>query len=155
MNDLADEPTERLALLVASKATFLGFLAKRLRQRADAEDILHAALLEAVAKPEALHDEERLFGWFYRILRNKVTDHWRRTAAAEKAHAAAAAEIPDSIEADTELYDATCACVHEVMETLKPEQVALLRSVYLEGQSLAAVAESISKNRNNAGVKLH
>lgn len=153
--DDAGAPADRLSRLVASKATFLRFLEKRVRDRADAEDILQAALMEVVAKPEALRDEERLFGWFYRILRSRIVDHWRRGDAAARAHAAAAAEAPDGVETDTELYDATCACVRDVMDTLKTDQADLLRRIYLEDGSIAEAAEALATTRNNATVKLH
>jgi RNA polymerase sigma factor (sigma-70 family) len=156
---MRDEPepdsTDRLARLVASKATFLRFLEKRVGQRADAEDILQGALLEVVAKPDALDDEQRLFGWFYQVLRNKITDHWRRGDAASRAHALAAARTPVAEEFDIELYDATCLCVREVIDTLKPEQAGLLRSVYVQGRSIGHAAAALSTNRNNAGVKIH
>lgn len=146
---------DRLKRLVASKATFLRFLEKRVGQRADAEDVLQAALMEVVAKPDALRDEERLFGWFYRILRNRIVDHWRRGDAAARAHAAAAAEAPVTVEADTELYDATCACVRDVMDTLKPDHAELLHRVYLEDGSIGEAAAALATSRNNATVKLH
>jgi RNA polymerase sigma factor (sigma-70 family) len=149
------DSTDRLGRLTSSKATFLRFLEKRVAQRADAEDILQSALVEVLAKPEALDDEERLFGWFYRILRNKITDHWRRAAAASRAHALAAARTPATQEFDTELYDATCMCVRGVIDTLKPEQAGLLRSVYVEGQSIAHAAQTLSTTKNNVGVKIH
>lgn len=150
-----DQETARLSRLVASKATFLRFLETRLRQRADAEDILQSALLEVVAKPEALRDEERLFGWFYQILRNRITDHWRRRDAAARAYAAAAAETQVATETDPELYDATCSCVRDVIDTLKPDQARLLRAVYDEERSIGETAVALGTTKNNAAVKLH
>lgn len=150
-----DPETARLSRLVASKATFLRFLETRLRQRADAEDILQSALLEVVAKPEALRDEERLFGWFYQILRNRITDHWRRGDAAARAYTAAAAGKQVAAETDPELYDATCSCVRDVIDTLKPEQARLLRAIYDEEQSLGQAAVALGATKNNTAVKLH
>ncbi len=149
------ELSDPLSRLVASKATFLRFLEKHVGQRADAEDILQGALMDVVARPEALRDEARLFGWFYTVLRNRITDHWRRKDAAQRAHALAAARTETSVEPDTELYDATCVCVRDVMETLKPEQIRLLRSVYVEDQSIADAAQAMATTKNHAGVRLH
>jgi RNA polymerase sigma factor (sigma-70 family) len=145
----------RLDRLIAGKATFVRFLERRVGNRADAEDILQGALLDVAARPEALHDEARLFGWFYRVLRNRITDHWRRRAAATRAHAAAAAEIPTVVEPDEELYDATCRCVRDVVDTLEPRQAGLLRSLYVDGLPLAEVAETLDISKNNAAVKAH
>ena len=146
---------ERLDRLVASKATFLGFLAKRLGNRADAEDLLQGAMVEAIEKVETLREDERLYAWFYALLRNRITDHFRRRAARERADEKAAARSETVVEPDTELFDATCRCVNDVMETLKGDQRDVLRRVYVEERSIADLAVELATTRNNAGVKLH
>lgn len=155
MSDPEQIARDRLTKLLDSKATFLRFLEKRVSRPADAEDILQSALLEVVENPEALRDEERLYGWFYRILRNRITDHWRRTGARTRAHEAAAAETQEAVPPKDELFDATCRCVREIVDTLKPEQSALLRAAYIDDRSMSEIADDLGTNRNNAGVKLH
>lgn len=155
MTDAERISRARLEKLIESKATFLRFLEKRVARPADAEDILQSALVEVVENPEALRDEERLYGWFYRVLRNRITDHYRRTAARDRAHRAAAGRSEEATPPKDELFDATCRCVRDVIDTLKPEQSRILRSAYVDDRPLETIAVELETNRNNAGVKLH
>jgi RNA polymerase sigma factor (sigma-70 family) len=144
-----------LEKLVESKKTFLRFLEKRVGNRADAEDILQSAMIEAMEKLDTLREDDRLFAWFYALLRHRIIDRFRRRDAARRAHASAAGRTETVLEPEAELFDTTCRCVNDVLEALKPDQRDLLREVYVDERPVAEVAASIGATRNHAGVKLH
>ncbi|MGZ8780019.1 MAG: RNA polymerase sigma factor, partial [Thermoanaerobaculia bacterium] len=58
------------ARLVDSHRQFLGFLERRLNDRALAEDILQDAFVKSLEKAESIRDDESAVAWFYRLLRN-------------------------------------------------------------------------------------
>lgn len=64
-DELGQDVVERL---LRRKAQLLRFLDRRVGTRADAEDLLQAALLRVVAKRRTLRRDESVVPWFYRIL---------------------------------------------------------------------------------------
>ena len=74
----ASSTTATLAALVDHRHEFLAFLQRRLGERAQAEDILQEAFTRSITKLEQLEAEESAVAWFYRVLRNAVTDYQRR-----------------------------------------------------------------------------
>jgi RNA polymerase sigma factor (sigma-70 family) len=69
---------EVLELLLENHARFLGFLERRVGSRDDAEDILQEAFVRSLDRAPSLRDSESATTWFYRVLRNAITDHFRR-----------------------------------------------------------------------------
>ena len=55
------------------------FVARRVSRPHDAEDITQETLLRIYRSAETLADEQALEAWMYRIARNAVTDHYRRS----------------------------------------------------------------------------
>ena len=139
--------------LVASHRDFLRFLEARVRDRATAEDILQAAFVRSIEKADTVRDPESVVAWFYRLLRNAVIDHYRRTGRdarqvePEKAEAALAYEA--------ELKGVVCACVDRLVPTLKPEYAEMIRRVDLQEEPLGEVAAALGITVNNATVRLH
>lgn len=150
--DVPDEsaPSEDIAAtLVANHREFLSFVEKRVGNRAIAEDILQDAFVRSIDKFDSVR--ETAVGWFYRVLRNAIIDHYRRNAAAERRHEAHAAEDPHH---DEELHRAVCACVGELAGTLKPEYATALRRIELDGLSVKDYADEAGISSNNAGVRI-
>ncbi|HZI10106.1 MAG TPA: RNA polymerase sigma factor [Myxococcus sp.] len=140
--------------LVANHRQFLAFLERRVGSRATAEEILQSAFVKAVEKGGALDDSEGAVAWFYRLLRNALVDHYRRQAAEGRALEREAREAEEARE-DPELKGAVCACVGELLPTLKPEYADMVRQVDLEERSVPDVAREAGISANNAGVRLH
>src|SRR5688500_16786388 len=84
-----------VARLLGNHRRFLDFLTARVGKREDAEEILQEAFVRGLQKAGEIRDEESAVAWFYRLLRNSVIDHYRRTAADRKALAAQARETPE------------------------------------------------------------
>jgi RNA polymerase sigma-70 factor (ECF subfamily) len=57
-----------------------GFVYKRVRDKALAEDITHDVYLKAQSNIHQVEDSDRVLGWIYQIARNTITDHYRRKA---------------------------------------------------------------------------
>ena len=121
------------ARLVESHRQFLAFLERSVGSRAAAEDILQDAFVRGVERAASVRDEESATAWFYRVLRNAISDHYRRLGAEARAHAAMAAAAVDAAATpdDEELWRESCNCVGEFVETLKPEYARALRRVDL------------------------
>jgi RNA polymerase sigma factor (sigma-70 family) len=145
--------SDQVERITAQRAKFLSFLSARVEDRATAEDILQSAYLKAVEHGSEIRDDESTVAWFYRILRNAITDHYRRRTARTSAHEAFAAEMPVSYEA--EVNQTVCACIGDVIHDLKSEYRAAIEQVDLGGMTVEAFAQSQQTSANNASVRLH
>lgn len=140
------------ATLVANHREFLAFVEKRVGNRATAEEILQDAFVRSMDKLETIHDTA--IGWFYRVLRNAIIDHHRRTAAAERRHDAYAREQQLAEAEDQELHRVVCTCVAQLADTLKPEYAAALRRVEVDGVSVKDYADEVGISSSNAGIRI-
>jgi RNA polymerase sigma factor (sigma-70 family) len=140
--------------LVGNHRRFLGFLERRVGSRAIAEEILQAAYVRTLEKGGELQEGEGAVAWFYRLLRNALIDHYRRQGAESRALEREAREASE-VGPDPELKQTLCACIHDLLPTLKPEYAELVRRVDLEGRSVPEFAREAGITANNAGVRLH
>jgi len=137
------------------KERFLAFLEERLGSRADAEDLLQMAMLRLVEKGKSLRAEDRILRWFYRVLRNLLVDGYRRRAARARMMARVERLEAEGRAEDEALYDEVCACVRDVLGTLRREYAGILRRAEIDEQPLADIARELRITRNNASVRLH
>lgn len=144
---------ETIAGLAQMHGKFLRFLRGRVGDSTAAEDILQTAYVKAIQHGGELREAESSVAWFYRILRNAITDHYRRTATHADAVNRALADWKEGYE--LELHAETCACIHEVIRDLKPEYREAIEQVDLAGQSVEAFANAHCTTPNNASVRLH
>jgi RNA polymerase sigma-70 factor (ECF subfamily) len=140
--------------LVENHRHFLSFLERRVGSRAVAEELLQAAFVRTLEKGGELREGESAVAWFYRLLRNALIDHYRKQAAEGRALEREAREATE-VGPDPELKQAVCACVGELLPTLKREYAELLRQVDLEERSVPEAAAEVGITPNNAGVRLH
>jgi RNA polymerase sigma-70 factor (ECF subfamily) len=146
--------SEVVTALVRNHREFLAFLQKRVGDRALAEDILQEAFVRGLDKLDTLEKDESATAWFYRILRNAVTDHHRRRAATDRKLEAFASELEEHVEAAGEIRGAVCQCVRTLAETLKPEYAAALRRVEVDGIAVKDYATEAGITSNNAAVRV-
>ncbi len=140
-------------VLVDNHRRFLGFLEKRVGQRQLAEEILQDAFVRGIARADTLRDSESAVAWFYRVLRNALSDHFRRQGARERTLEAAKHELSHT--PDDEMMREVCTCVVGLVDTLKPEYAEALRRVDLDGASVQEYAVAVGISPNNASVRLH
>lgn len=143
-----------LKALVDNHQRFLAFLERRTGSRDAAEDILQDGFVRALERVDSVRDEESAVAWFYRLLRNALVDHARRRGAEDRALAVAATET-QTAEDDPQLRETVCACVRDLIETLKPEYATALRRVELEDARVDAFARETGITATNAAVRLH
>jgi RNA polymerase sigma-70 factor (ECF subfamily) len=150
------ETSSKRALLervIAHRGKFLQFLASRMEDRATAEDILQAAYVKALERGSEIRNEESVVAWFYRILRNSLTDHYRRQASRAKAHEALSTQSTEVYEA--EFRNTVCACVTDVLNDLKPEYRDVIAAVDLTETAVDAFAKARNISPNSASVRLY
>jgi RNA polymerase sigma-70 factor, ECF subfamily len=97
----------------------LGFIARRVRTREDAEDILQEVMLRIHRASGELDRVERVTGWIYRIASNAIVDHYRRPARRElptgwQLDVEAATDVADAAELRAEL----ARCLSPLLERL-------------------------------------
>jgi RNA polymerase sigma factor (sigma-70 family) len=146
--------TDVVTTLVANHREFLGFLERRVGDRALAEDILQDAFVRGMAKLGTIQNDESVVAWFYRILRNAVIDHHRRRAAANRGLGAFASELDAHAEPEPDVHGAICRCVTELAQTLKPEYAAILRRVEVDGIAVKDYAAETGISSGNAAVRI-
>ncbi|HEX6083875.1 MAG TPA: sigma-70 family RNA polymerase sigma factor [Thermoanaerobaculia bacterium] len=140
--------------LVDNHRQFLGFLERRLGDRALAEDILQDAFVKSLQKEEDERDETSSVAWFYRMLRNAVIDHYRRTGTRSRALEVLARELADAVEPPPELHGEICGCVTRLASTLKPEYESAIRRIDVEGAPVQEFAAEAGITPNNASVRV-
>ncbi len=146
--------TEVAARLLAQREAFKNFVALRLGDEAEAEDLVQNGLVKVMERAGELKDGEKLTAWFYQLLRRASLDHLRmRQAAARREHAWA--EEANILADDAETMGQVCACFERLLPHLKPMQAELIRRVELAGGSVQAAAQALGVTPNHASVTLH
>jgi RNA polymerase sigma-70 factor (ECF subfamily) len=142
-----------LQALVENHRTFLRFLERRVGNRDVAEDLLQEAFGRALEHVDALRQHESSVAWFYRVLRNAVIDHYRRTDAGRRAMDAFAHDLEEAVP-PPDVQDAICECVGTLARSLKPEYAEALRQIDIEGLPVKQFAAREGISAGNAGVRV-
>jgi RNA polymerase sigma factor (sigma-70 family) len=142
-----------LEMLLQNHRAFLGYLERRVGDRALAEDILQDAFAKVITRPEAAPSDEGVVPWFYRMLRNAAIDQLRRRGAASRALDAFAREL-DTQTPPEELTAEICACIARLARTLKSDYLDALQAVDIQGLPVKAFASQRGLSASNAGVRL-
>ena len=148
-------PQGALQTLIANKQRLLAFLQNRVGSAELAAELLQEAFVKGVEKGHTLRADESALAWCYRLLRNAVIDRHRRTSVERDALARLAQELAALPDADPDLEREVCACMGELVVTLKPEYADILRRVDLGETRVDRVAAELGITANNATVRLH
>lgn len=116
------------------------FIARRLASPGDVDDVLQDVLLRMHGGLGALTDEQRFGPWVYRVARNAVIDHQRRT---DRRAVTALRDEPQAAESDAAASDEEVDIGHELARYLS-FFVARLPSPYREAITLVEL-EGISQ----------
>jgi RNA polymerase sigma-70 factor (ECF subfamily) len=146
--------TAPLEALLENRDRFLAFLERRLGSREEAEDLLQDAYLRGVGRLGSLRESEKVTAWFYRLLRNALTDH-RRRRDVERRALETLASAPKTAPAPEELMAEVCSCIRDLLPTLRADHAEALLRVDLEGARVADFAKRAGISANNASVRLH
>jgi RNA polymerase sigma factor (sigma-70 family) len=146
-------PDEVAAHVMQSRRALVGYIRGKVSDPDLAEDIFQDSLLKAIRNAPELRDEARLMPWFFRIVNNAITDHYRHKAVTPKYLEAYSHEIETSIA--PEEHALICQCINAVIPTLKPEYAELIAELEIGDGDAAAVAERLGITRNNLKVRRH
>jgi RNA polymerase sigma-70 factor (ECF subfamily) len=147
-------PTVALQLQEA-RARFVDFVERRVGSRALAEDIVQDAFVKSIEHEGDLHSEETAVAWFYRVLRNAVIDHYRRSSTAAKALEGWKLEFEREQAPSPEMRGEICQCLFSALDGLKPEYKLAIERVEMQDQPIAALAGELGITPGNAAVRLH
>ncbi|WP_375256403.1 RNA polymerase sigma factor [Yoonia sp.] len=141
--------------LLDERGAFLGFLVKRLGNRADAEDVLQDFCIRVLARKEQLRDVERMDAWLYAILRSTLNDYYRKGAKRRRLVAAAAREPEEWIDDAPTQMARLCTCHGGLISQLRPADATLIRRIDFGEEDRETVARDLDLSRNALGVRLH
>ena len=148
-------PQGALQTLIANKQRLLAFLQNRVGSAELAAELLQEAFVKGVEKGHTLREDESALAWCYRLLRNAVIDRHRRMSSERDALARLAQELGTLPDVYRDLEREVCACMSELVVTLKPEYADILRRVDLGETRIERAAEELGITANNAAVRLH
>jgi RNA polymerase sigma-70 factor (ECF subfamily) len=143
--------------LVFGRSVFLGFLIKRLRNRADAEDVLQEFCLRVLSRKDQLRDAERLDAWLYAVLRSALNDHYRKAGQSRRLNDVVAleAKTAEITEDSAEALSFLCNCVKGLVSELRPADGDLIRRIDLEEADRTTVAADLGLRPGTLNVRLH
>lgn len=143
-----------IASLADRRAEFVAFVERRTGDRALAEDLVQAALENALARQGDLRDEAAAAAWFYRSLANAIVDRHRRRAAEGRVLDALQTELDEHIDAIETAPPTLCRCIMRVAAGLKPEYADALQRIEIDGEAVKAFAAERGISSSNAAVRV-
>ena len=126
------------------------FIARRVQNQADVDDLVQRVLLQIVKGLDTLRDAGRLHAWVYRTARNVIVDYYR-TGGSRREHAAgdavdlgaADAAAPESLDDDGAALRELAACLRPMLGRLPPAYQDAIRIVDLEGATQQEAARRV------------
>ncbi|KGJ04914.1 RNA polymerase sigma-70 factor, ECF subfamily [Paracoccus halophilus] len=139
------------------RGAFLGFLMKRLGNRADAEDVLQEFCIRVLARKDQLRDAERMDAWLYAVLRSALNDHYRKAGRRRRLSDAVALEMKSAEQAEEPAEDMAviCRCVNGLVGELRPSDADLIRRIDIDEDDRATVAADLGLRPGTLNVRLH
>jgi RNA polymerase sigma-70 factor (ECF subfamily) len=120
------------------------FVARRLRNRDDAEDVTSEVFRDALANIGKFEYRGAPFAsWLYRIAANAIADRWQH-AAKEQGTALAADPPDDSAHANPEEIE-NRARLFRLVAALPGDQRRVIEMRFAEGKSIAEIAREIGR----------
>jgi RNA polymerase sigma-70 factor (ECF subfamily) len=121
------------------------FIRGRVRDHADAEDILQETFLKIHRNLPALRADQKVEAWIWRIARNAIADHFRRSRRDEPL----AGEVEAPAEAPTDAPDLAC-CLRGFVDQLAPAHREALLLTDWQGLSQIDLARRLGLSASGA-----
>lgn len=149
-------PGDLLEALTDSRAEFLAYVRSRIAEPELAEDVLQESLLRAIRAAPDLRDQDRAVAWFYRILRNAITDAYRRRDVQRRRTVSLdALEVEWPAEHSNEDERVLCECFRALLPSLRDEYAEVIEALDLRGEPSAQAAARLGITDNNLKVRRH
>ena len=110
------------------------FIAKRIRDEAEVEDLLQEVFVRVHRHVESLDHPERIVSWVYQITRNAIVDYYRSAERRRELPAGSGTDIQENLEmmsAESAEHETT----YELSDCLRP-MIEQLSSIYREAITL-------------------
>lgn len=138
---------EREVLFSDLRSRLQGFVARRVNDPHQAEDLAQEILLRVHRRIGELRDGDRLDAFAYQVARNAITDHYRSRAAAREVPAGEQlddlAEARDEADASEQARQEIAACLRPMVEELPEPYREALKLTDLGGLSQVEAAERL------------
>jgi RNA polymerase sigma-70 factor (ECF subfamily) len=121
-----------------------GFIARHIKDRMLADDIVQEVFLKFYTKVHQLKDGEKLTSWIYQITRNAIADHFRKSSRTM---------TPEDIEWESEtksLNECAEQCVKELLSTLPEKYRQALELSEFEDRSQIELAKALNISYSGA-----
>lgn len=144
------------AQLLARTARLLRpFLAKRISQSSEVEDVLQEILL-SIHKARHTYDGQRPYKpWMYAIARFRLNDYLRSHYNDRLTHAMELDEALNIATPDVTETGLTYESIKGAIEALPGKQPAILRLLHQEGKTAKEVASAMNMNESAVKVSAH
>lgn len=129
-----------------------GFVAKRVADRADVDDIVQNVFLQIHRKLESLQDPGKLVSWVYQITRHAIIDHYRAPARRRELMVGLGADLDSALLSSAHstssddsgrLLEELAGCVKPMIEQLSGQYREAITLVELEGLTQQAAADRL------------
>jgi len=130
------------------------FIAKRVANEAEAEDILQEVFLRMHRKLDSLNDPRSVVSWLFQITRHAIIDHYRSPARRREVPAGLAADLETTRTVQAEpvvaesadsgrLREELAGCLRPMIERLASQYREAVMLVELEGLTQSAAAKRL------------
>ncbi|MDE3109622.1 MAG: sigma-70 family RNA polymerase sigma factor, partial [Acidobacteriota bacterium] len=120
------------------------FIARRVRDRADAEDLTAEVFHQALANLKRFEWRGAPFSaWLYRIASNAIADRWQR--AERERGASGSDDPPDSSSANSPEESEKRARLFRLVADLPPDQRCVIEMRFTAGKSIAEIARELGR----------
>jgi RNA polymerase sigma-70 factor, ECF subfamily len=137
-----------------------GFIARRVADPQDAEDVLQEVMLRIHRHGDELARADRVAAWVHRIARNAIVDHYRRRGARPELPGGAADELEEREDgslgepASEVLRRELAACLRPLIQTLPKNQREALVLTEFEGLTQIEAARRLGISVSGAKARV-
>lgn len=142
--DFLDEPLDIEAIWTQYRGRLRSFLASRVRDPADVDDLLQDILLQTHLRLDTVQDPKKLQSWLFQVARNATIDAWRRGGKDPMATELTGEEpAPEELEDYEKVRRHLATCVEPFLADLPEPYRRAVEAVDLHGASQKELAESL------------
>jgi RNA polymerase sigma-70 factor, ECF subfamily len=136
------------------------FIARRVADPQDAEDVLQEVLLRIHRHSDELASADRVAAWVHRIARNTIVDYYRRRAARPESPAGAAGDLDDPVGGSLDepaaeaLRRELAACLRPLIDRLPDKHREALVLTEVEGLTQVEAAQRLGISVSGAKARV-
>jgi RNA polymerase sigma-70 factor (ECF subfamily) len=145
--DAASARTDAGALWVEFRHSLRAFVARRVANPADVDDIVQGVFLKMHRSLGEIRNDERIHAWLYTTARRAITDHYRSRALTREVPSGDALDLDDlgagaepAVRDDAEERADVAACLAPVVQRLGEADREAIRLIEIEGVRISEAA---------------